>query len=500
MVIRLDAWLELHTSDWPTLSAWAVDKEGYELHLENAAADLGIDEANMRKAWRLGVRMGVWGNKPHPKAKPKDNYQGRRRLYRYGAIDLARAEQEAGNPEPDEATPESYEKVCTYLFGACIWKQIKDRPKEVIETWKTEQARENELAAALHADLMAGFRLFIAQREDTRWTSRGVKIIRQEHEFKNGHAAAHTARQGLVKELYAPKLLPLLTEAAEKRYVQTSQESVQTAENSLDTLTQKASTAGASLFPQRSLEEHRSLVRAGGSDAHSGPVKTPPVERESPPILLPEDKEPEPSEEERKALDLFFLKTREMQDCYPETRFGSVLVREENKGDMALARKVLAALGDPADMAGFMYQCAIDLETQPRSLGMLPRTKTPSPAKNPRDRFLGLFVEWAEDYRNAAPAREQEKIRRAANQVELEARQKVRAADQAYEEYAAAESARRLESMDAEVYAKLIKAHLPGVRKQWPQMSKDQQLEMARRVILGQQRPTREEWEQEVKR
>jgi len=492
-VIRLWSWMVAHTCHWPILSPYAVDQEGYELHLENASADLDMDEANVRRAWRLGCRMGLWGNRS---AQKGNKYRGQRRLYFYGAVDLKRAEEEAGKPElPKEGEDYTNEKVCTDLFGAFIWKQIKDRPKNEIESLVAEEKAERELANTLQADVVATFRLFITQREDNRWTARGVKVNRQEHTFKNGHAAAYAERQELVQTVYAPALLPVLAEAATKRSVQTASESVQSSEPSEYGVSEKVSTAdseAAILIGQRDSEKPRSLERASGSAPTQRPRKTPPVEQREAANLQPAVIPPEPeplSPEQQAGYDLLFTKMREYQNRFPHARFGTPLVTPENKGDDIWARRVLSVV--PAEeVEAFVFHVGVKLGALPPGMGTLPRP-THSVAKNPRDRYIPLVYDWAVDWVREAPERarrtqeDREAIARrdkrfAENEAALKLEAEIMvAAEKKYSKMALADKAKLLLKARARLNAD------PQLLKTFNWQSGDQKKELLDRIAIN---------------
>ena len=64
-VVRLWGWLASKTIRKGHWSAYARDtgRDGHEieLHIENAAKALDMDEANVRRAWREGERGVAWG-------------------------------------------------------------------------------------------------------------------------------------------------------------------------------------------------------------------------------------------------------------------------------------------------------------------------------------------------------------------------------------------------------------------------------------------------------
>lgn len=444
LVIRLRGWMEVHTSEWPRISPYAVgDDKGTELHIEHAAYDLGdllpecqcgkgcepyactkakrkpVDMAYMRRAWRWGVRMGWWGNQQHPSGTPRDNYHGKRRMYLYGAIDLAKSEQEAGKPELELHNPLTRSQDCTVLFGHHIWLQIKDRPQDEIENMISEEETEREIARDLLADTVAATRWYITQRKHSRHLRWGVKPHdKKEYEYQNGHAADYSERQDLVRDHYAPALAPLLESAVGKRTVQSSQGTVHDQEDASYSEGREQCTHPLSLLGQNPSEKPRLERRSVGSGNHSGSSETPPVEDRSDcnlqytdqeqPANGPEEPQAEFTPEQKNAVNLLFEQTREFQLQFPNTRFGKPLVNPEDKGDVAWALRVLEKVG-AMEMGEF-----IDEVKERIGLGTRDRrdvSRDCRPDLNKGKRFVGLFVEWAHTWHADAQNREAERLR-----------------------------------------------------------------------------------------
>lgn len=407
-----DSWLEEHTSNWPVLSPYAISSDGTELHLGHAAVELGQDEENLRKIWNLGVRMKVWGNWPHESQRERDKYRGKRRMYRYGAVDLQQAEQAAREEEP--ADP--YNPVCTYRFSDAIWLQIKDRPKEEIRGWIAEEVRAAAKLKAMHADLIAAWRRWSTQEEDNRWEARGVKPNRQEHEYKCAEKAAQASlRKDRVDELYYPRLNRVFKVAAARltdaelpglerelnRYVHTGSESVQSELASEYKPDGDGGTESPSLSGQRSTEQHRSLVssdnekRAGGAVANAA-LSRRAADREQHTGNRPESEKTgskQLSPEEQAAVDLFFLKIRQYQESGRlGLKPGEQLLDPANKGDRALALSVLK-LVTAAGMEGFVFTVGERIGARGGSMGKLWKTS--------------ILLEWAADYKRDTPRREE---------------------------------------------------------------------------------------------
>lgn len=207
---RIWSWLCAHTIHWGHRSPYAISKEGDELHLENIATDLGMDEANVRRYWREGLEKGIW--------RGGTRAEGTRRLYLAGKT-----------PPPKNVTLVN-EKECTDFserrinnLPTHIRKQIVDWDTSRQQALADEFAREDELEERTFATLQAATRNIIGQRKDNVCTRHGVKWDRQEHTKKTETPEEAAARRGRVQPI-----LPFL-----ESFVQTISTSVQTEETSL---------------------------------------------------------------------------------------------------------------------------------------------------------------------------------------------------------------------------------------------------------------------------
>lgn len=422
-VLKLLGWMFDHTVAYPTLCHYAVaivqkgKKEVMvEMHIEHAAKDLGMDEANARRAWRHGCRMGLWGNKPLQDSG--DTYQGKRRLYLYADVDLDRAAAEFEHPEPIPQTDEDYEKVCADFFGGPIWKQIKDRPKNTIENWMAEDKRRHEVQTDAWSDFDAAFRAVITQEEDTVWLGRGVKPNHQEHKFKNGHAAAHALRKELVSSFYLPALRVTILEGLEKRSAQTSSDCAQSQPESSRKVDSKPCAEPVSLLPERGQEKPRGLGDTTTDKRTYGSSATHPVEGRADRGYLHAGRKQQAGTEkpdawveygnltpdEKAAVNYFLTKTAEFQNCFPRTRFGVPLVSLDDKGDVGLALRILRTLkalpheSILTEMTNFMWDTGEWLGALPGAMGKLPRAEDSVPGKQPNERILNLFASRAEKW------------------------------------------------------------------------------------------------------
>ena len=173
---RLWSWMMYQTMHWGRDSAYAISLDGRELHLKHAADDLGIDEKNIYKYWKEGVRRGLWRN------GTKD--EGSQRMYLCGTVTPLAA---------DDPTI-----VRTYNFpphmltlSDCILEQIQAFPPDKQKEAFVRYGRIVEVGKQVHAELTArppqgaGSRTRISFCGGI-WAS---KNNRQEHKRKGATAA-----------------------------------------------------------------------------------------------------------------------------------------------------------------------------------------------------------------------------------------------------------------------------------------------------------------------
>lgn len=359
---RLRSWLYGHTIAFHHRYEYAVNDQGQELHLEHAAEDLGMDAANVRRAWSDGLTFGLWRN--------GTKAEGPRKLFLCGEV----------RPMGEE---KAKRKVCIDLLPPYILKQIKELDPEKQEEFWAGYKADHALEKRVHADLTVAVRLIFDHKDDTRFEAFGIKKIREQHP---PHRNANEARA---------RVQPLLPEV--ERYVQTVTESVETSQNGTYKEAANGSTDSATLLRQNLPEEPRVLAPAGSSDGDSRPSKPLPQDGSKPPKQLPA--EPEAvceNDEERKALDLLFREVSAMQAAYKHTDFAREKVSRERKSDQVTLYKILKILGT-ANVVPFLLYAASEFKGMDRNgLGKAP-ARPPGHPHGPRS--LGLLVTWAERWR-----------------------------------------------------------------------------------------------------
>jgi hypothetical protein len=162
---RLWGWMCAKTIHWGHRSPYAVTKGGEELHIEHAAADLDMDEGNMRRAWREGKERGLWRN--------GSKAEGPRKLYLCGHVVAEKSEPEGEEKEKD--------KVCTEILPPYILKKIKEWPPEHQRAFWAERERFVEVRNTVLAELVAAGREVINRHADTQLQAWGLARLRQDH-------------------------------------------------------------------------------------------------------------------------------------------------------------------------------------------------------------------------------------------------------------------------------------------------------------------------------
>jgi hypothetical protein len=518
-VIRLWGWMCDHTIHWGHRSAYAVDIEGHALHIENAAESLKMDEANARRAWRLGRRMGLWGHRLY-KNRAKDAVEeeeqpgSRRRLYLYGEVDLQAAEE--AKKEDETGEDKANTKVCTDLLSLAMVNEInKSLPEYMFEAFKGLKPPERERFAlrflpadraerAAMAEVVGAVRSIFGPQKDTIYSEfklDKIHAVRGNGKSVAGGKPGAAPPQGAagvasdppesVKPVAAAcrqALLPLM-----ERYVQTFAESVQSWKSAGYRPTEEAGTAPVSLLPQVLPEKSQIMSASGQSESQGQPEKPQALRRESGPQVATQGQESEESDlkpEEKAALDLLFSQTRAMQNKFPHTKFGEFPITLENKGDLAWARRVLAKVG-ASEMEGYLYDVGVRLGLSRNALGKLPSPKH-NPAANPHDRYLGLMLEWAEDWVRSRPARERIRREDEEARVRRKGREAAAAAEQEKEEARARRAQEAWDKMSADQREVRIEGAMTPLRTEprWTTMDramKRREAEHYAILILGQE-------------
>lgn len=198
---RMWSWMIGHTV--ARRSPQAIDDFGHDLHLNDMAKDLGMDPANVRFNWRLGVRNGLWRN--------GDKDEGPQRLYLKAAVgDLPDEDNQKGEEKAQE--------VCANLFPSSIFKKIKDWPPERLALLESKWRAIGEIDRELNAALMAARRNIIEQAQYTLLADFGVKHKPQEHRKKSESEEEAKNRRDRVQPLLPAlaNFVQSLVEAPEK--------------------------------------------------------------------------------------------------------------------------------------------------------------------------------------------------------------------------------------------------------------------------------------------
>lgn len=326
---RIWAWMCAHTIHWGHRSAFAVSREKHELHLEHIAADLDMDEGNVRRTWRDGVRKGLWRN--------GTEQEGPRKLFLCGEV----------KPQATEGE-EKAEEVCTDLLPPYITKQIKELPEQKQEEFWRGYKADLLVQKRVHADVTAAVRLIFDGKQDSRFQAFGIKKIREQHaKAKKPGAGAQASQQPANGangngSIGRDRLQPLLP--AIEGFVQTVAESVQTQIETSYKAESGAVQTAASLLPA---EAHRKGQRMGAGAASDGPGRhreTRAVDGEKRFNQLPSHAKPIPNTREEAEnpengsaalpaeADALFREIAHMQRAYAATDFGKAPFCRENPG------------------------------------------------------------------------------------------------------------------------------------------------------------------------
>jgi hypothetical protein len=382
---RIWSWLCAHTIHWngQQRNAWAIDKENNDLFLEHLAKDLwGPGRGNLENArgyWNEGKARGLWRN--------GTKEEGRRRLYLCGEVTPVQPEL-AADPE----------NSMYILVPDQILKKTKDWPPEKLaafRTWYSGWApTRKEVRDTAIAELVGVARSILDRDDDsallTEW---GIPANRQEH--KNGkspeEAAARQARLDAIQETI-------------DQYVHTVSKSVQASKNTPYNVPVQGEKAVATLSPSENSQKAGRESLSDSESGHQSRTKTFPDGVGSaanqlpvPPPVAPKKREPEepPVDTVLTSKDAaVFGVFSEWQRKYKACDFGEA-VDLRNKGQIVSVRALIEKLG--GDLSFFAWA----------EKGKIPELSRRSMGKRagPGGRFLGLVMEWAEDFIDAAPER-----------------------------------------------------------------------------------------------
>jgi hypothetical protein len=263
---RLWSWMVGNTAAFGHRCEYAVSDSGHELHIENAAKDLGMDLPNVYRAWRNGVEMGIF--------RGGTRREGERKMYFCGSV----------KPEPAPNSGSEDQENCLYkLFPSHIRKQIKDWPKERVEKLWSAIANKDAVEREAMAVYVAAIRAHIIQEKDTVYQTYGVKLNQQAH-VKNGESPEETeARRARVE--------PLLPGIA--KFVQTIEDSVQSDETALYSDSVHSDSARASLLHQSNSRTTPERSSSSPDSARNGEPGNPSQDGDKHGVRLAEFYDPE---------------------------------------------------------------------------------------------------------------------------------------------------------------------------------------------------------------
>jgi hypothetical protein len=168
-VQMLWSWMCANTIARGRRSPYAVDEKGHDRHIEHAAADLNLDLANARRAWRTGCDMGLWKNGNVKDCKAK------RRLYFSGEVKPK--SNELDEPETNDGRTNG-EKSLYRPFSPYIRQQILRltslKRRALLDRLQQEEVLQNRVIA----DFTEAVRTIFDQRQDTLFDQYRVKKIR----------------------------------------------------------------------------------------------------------------------------------------------------------------------------------------------------------------------------------------------------------------------------------------------------------------------------------
>jgi len=385
---RVWSWMVEHTVGFHARREYAVNSEGRELHMEHMAKDLEIELANCYRVWKEGVEKGLWRN---------GEGAHKRKLYLCGSV----------RPKPalGDSPDNNAENCLRRQFQPYIWKQIKDWPRDRLETFAAEEKAEQKLDEDLRADFDAARRSLITQRQDTRYQRWGIKKIREEHRPKDdARAAEREARQHRVAEVLLPAIEPLFSQLAEQLSAQTIFESAHTPENGLRKPEMEADADNLTLLTQNLPEEPRE-ARGATAGFRNGTTHAPKPSQEGQKRwhkYLPADGAPVfTTPESRKARDFMFEQLSAIQRAFRHADLSKEAVSVHRPNDVLLVYRLLTIIGIGNELS-FCVDVAAKFKGLDRnSLAKLP-SRSPGEPTGPRS--FGLLLEWACDFRERAQA------------------------------------------------------------------------------------------------
>jgi hypothetical protein len=293
--------------------AYATDRNGTELYLDHAAADLKMDLANVYRAWRKGVGIGLWRN--------GTKEEGKRRLYL-----LARVAAPEGQSEGDEI-------VCTDNFPPCLGKlppymqeQLAQLPAEKLQEAAAWYAKLLEVGSVSLAEVVATHRMVLGDIEYTGWEQFGIEKNRNgEHRPKDADEEWEREQQARRARIAALRPHVQLSVQTILTAVQTPEEPVYK-ENS-DAV--QANSRGPSLLQLPSISsQQRACVRDSSSGDVSGSVPSNDGKEAG---YVPAAEKPTGAAETKVAAGLMAM-VRELQIDCPK-KFGGELVDPKSKRD-----------------------------------------------------------------------------------------------------------------------------------------------------------------------
>jgi len=409
-LLRLWSWMCNKTIHWQHRNEYAINELGEELHLEHAARDLGMDPANVYRAWRDGAARGLWRNGSKEEG-------GRRRLYLCGDV------------RPSEKGEDKEKIVCADNFPSNLPPYIKRQIAKLDPAAQKEfldgETFDTKLRDLLRADFDAAQRLFIAQRQDTRFQKFGIKKIREKHHPRNAPAEVQARRDERIQ-----MLLPVLEPLAE-RYVALPEMSAHTIKTSaqssnIDVRTQSAQAVSdkrslLSRDPSEGVPESRAR---GLSSAPRRPAASLPNDGKKSDGYLPTQQAlPKLTGEDEDAENLLWNEVRNMQEAYPHTGFSSELLNRETRRDQFFIRGLLNTVG-----AANVYQFVLWVAGKFKGIDRngLAKLEPRAPGYKHGPRSLGLLATWASEYKEkldeaaretVGPRRRKDEIRAALNVI-----------------------------------------------------------------------------------
>jgi hypothetical protein len=403
--IRMFGWMLKHTIHWHHRNEYAVSDDTPQRvrTLEVMAADLAMDEANVRSYWKQGVERGVWRNGA---AKGEAA-----RLYLCGHVPKRQA------PEGEE---KENEMVCTDPFPPYISKQIKKLDPERRAAFLQRHTNRVEARKLRQAALMAADRDWDTQDEDSLFSEFGIKKIREEHAKRRVDPEEAAIRAEVMRTL-APVV---------ERCAQTVSAFVQTRNSARTNGFDEGVHTAATLLPSNELphenperavsvgrtapgtEAETPFPEGGGMQLNDQYARQAAPPKTSPPKTKPSRPELPPlTGAEAEAEALAFSELRAAQQAFPHTDFSSELISPSNPGDVATVRRILR-LVSAEYMASFLDFVRSKFRGLDRNaLGLLPAR---SPAHPHGPRSLGLIVCWAEDYAKRLTPAARDEVRHAA--------------------------------------------------------------------------------------